>query len=84
MQPSVEQIFFYLVNNFPHISFACSNTSRCGFRGEISFKANNFFTTDDIAVIAASHQTTSLQDVAECCHQLALAFADKWKNDEYA
>lgn len=84
MQPSVEEIFFYLANNFPHISFACSNTSRGGFRGEISFKSNNFFTTDDIAVVAASHQTTSLQEIGDCCYQLALAFADKWKNDEYA
>ena len=74
MQPSVEQIFFYLVNNFPHISFSCSDTGKGGFRGEISFKANNFFTTDDIAVVAASHQTENLQEIGDCCRHLCRRF----------
>lgn len=84
MQPSVEQIFFYLVNNFPHISFSCAETSKGGFRGEISFKANNSFTTDDIAVVVSSYRTASLPEIGNCCYQFALAFADKWKIAEYA
>lgn len=74
---SVEEIFFYIVNCFPRISFSCSHTTHGGFRGEIVIKQNDLFTTDDISVIISSYDAVSLHDISEHCYRLALALANR-------